>query len=86
MYIVEGAGVHRLAIDGVCYLANSFADFLAPEIAATVFAFLMVSGLAQVFLCLWLLVMGVNDQRWKEQASAAAEWRSQRAMEGRQGD
>ena len=62
-----------LAIEGVCYLANSFADFLAPEIAATVLAFLMVSGLAEVFLCLWLLLMGVNDQRWKEQASAAAE-------------
>ena len=62
-----------LAIEGVCYLANSFADFLAPEIAATVLAFLMVSGLAEVFLWLWLLLMGVNDQRWKEQASAAAE-------------
>src|SRR3989442_1523891 len=63
-----------LAIEGVCYLANSFADFLAPGLAATVFAVLMVSGLAEVFLCLWLLVMGVNDQRWKEQASRAADW------------
>jgi len=59
-----------LAIEGVCYLANSFVDFLAPGIAAAVFAFLMVSGLAEVFLCLWLLAMGVNEQRWKEQAGA----------------
>jgi hypothetical protein len=63
-----------LAIEGVSYLANSFTDFLAPGFAGTVFAFLMVSGLAEVFFCLWLLVMGVNDQRWKEQASAAAHW------------
>jgi hypothetical protein len=59
-----------LAIEGVCYLANSFADFLAPGIAPTVFAILMVSGLAEVILCLWLLVMGVNEERWKEQSAA----------------
>ena len=62
-----------LGIEGVCYLANSFSDFVAPGIAPTVFAVVMVSGLAEVILCLWLLVMGVNDQRWKEQASAAAD-------------
>jgi len=26
----------------------------------------MVTGLAEVALCLWLLVMGVNVQRWQE--------------------
>ena len=60
-----------LAIEGVCYLANSFADFLAPKIAGSVFALLMVAGLAEVVFCLWLLVMGVNDLRWQEQASLA---------------
>ena len=53
-----------LAIEGVCYLANSFAVFLAPGIAPTVLAILMVSGLAEVALCLWLLVKGVNVARW----------------------
>jgi len=29
--------------------------------------------LAELSLCLWLLVKGVDVQRWKEQASAAIE-------------
>jgi len=59
-----------LAIEGVCYLTNSFADFLAPGIAARVFAFLLVSGLAEVALCLWLLLRGLNVAKWQEKASA----------------
>lgn len=62
-----------LAIEGVCYLANSFADFLAPGIAGRVFAVLMVFGLAEVFLCLWLLVKGVDVAKWRELASISRE-------------
>jgi hypothetical protein len=62
-----------LAIEGLCYLINSFANFLAPEFAAHFFAYLTASGVAEVSLMLWLLVIGVNDQRWNEQASAAGE-------------
>jgi len=69
-----------LAIEGVCYLVNSFVDFVAPGIAATVLAFLMVAGLAEVILCLWLLVMGINEQRWKEQAGGALDLRSEHAI------
>jgi hypothetical protein len=63
-----------LAIGGLCYLTYSFADFLAPGFAAHLVPYIQVpSGLAGLSLCLWLLVIGVNVQRWKEQASAARE-------------
>jgi len=45
--------------------------FLSP-LAKHLSTYLMVLGfLAEASLMLWLLVMGVNVQRWKEQASAA---------------
>jgi hypothetical protein len=56
-----------LLIEGAAYLANSFAYFVAPGIARAVFAALMVTGLAEVILCLWLLIVGVNVARWHEQ-------------------
>lgn len=63
-----------LAIGGLCYLIYSFANMLAPGFAAHLVPYIQVpSGLAELSLCLWLLVMGVNVQRWKEQASKASE-------------
>ena len=56
-----------LAIDGLgwmLYLSPPLATYLFPVIA-------VASGLAEIPLMLWLLVVGVNAERWKEQASAA---------------
>lgn len=47
---------------------------------------LALAGPGEISLLLWLLVVGVNVERWKEQANAAGDLRSQRAMEGREGD
>ncbi len=55
-----------LMIEGVAYWANSFVDFVAPGFAGAALQILMVTGLAEVALCLWLLVMGVNVSRWQE--------------------
>jgi Domain of unknown function (DUF4386) len=62
-----------LALAGVCYLTNSFANFLSPEFAAYLSPYILIPGVVEIVLALWLLVMGVNGERWKEQASAAGE-------------
>jgi len=54
-----------IALAGVGWLI-----FLAPPLANALLTYLEVLGfLGEVPLMLWLLVMGVNAQRWKEQAS-----------------
>lgn len=55
-----------MALAGLSYLA-----FLSPLFARSLQPYILVfPGVGQVSLCLWLLVMGVNAQRWDEQATA----------------
>ena len=61
-----------LAIQGLLYLTNSFANFLAPGIAARVFPYLAASAVAEISLCLWLIVVGVNVSKWEEQSKHSA--------------
>jgi hypothetical protein len=62
-----------LALAGVCYLTNSFANFLAPEVAAHLSPYILIPGGVEIVLALWLLVLGVNVERWKEQEATAGE-------------
>jgi hypothetical protein len=57
-----------LVIAGFCYLINSFAHLLSPSLAAHLYPYILLPGLAEPLLALWLVVMGVDVQRWKEQA------------------
>lgn len=60
-----------MAIAGVCYLFHSLAYFLAPHFARHLIPYILVPCfIAETSLCLWLIVKGVNVQRWQEQASA----------------
>jgi hypothetical protein len=59
-----------LAISGLCYLINCFANFLSPAFAAHLVPYILVPGVAELLLALWLVVIGVNVPRWNEQASA----------------
>ena len=66
-----------LGLGGMCYLIASFANFLLPMLGTrlTPFVFL-VAFIGEGSLGLWLLVKGVNVQRWKDQASAGEEFRT----------
>jgi Domain of unknown function (DUF4386) len=57
-----------MAIAGLSYQL-----FLSPPLANYLFPYIVApaGALGELSLILWLLVMGVNPQRWKEQASAA---------------
>src|SRR5713226_9751508 len=61
-----------LAIGGSSYVISSFATFLSPAFGARLAPFIIPAALlGEGSLTPWLLVKGVNEQRWKEQASAA---------------
>jgi len=61
-----------MAIDGVAYLIYGFADILAPGFAAQLVPWIQLPALfGEGSLCLWLLLVGVDVERWKQQASAA---------------
>jgi hypothetical protein len=60
-----------LAIDGVAYLVSGFADLLAPGFAAHLVPWIdLPTVFGEGSLCLWLLVVGVDVERWKERAMA----------------
>jgi Domain of unknown function (DUF4386) len=58
-----------MALSGLGWLT-----FLSPSLATHMLAFVEVLGIiAEASLMLWLLVKGVNVERWKEQAGVAVE-------------
>jgi uncharacterized protein YhhL (DUF1145 family) len=55
-----------LTIDGLGWMI-----YAHPPLAIHLFPFIAAaSGIAEIPLQLWLIIMGVNAQRWKEQATA----------------
>jgi len=54
-----------IQLAGACYLVNSFAMILAPSLAGALFPAIMLPPfVAEASLALWLLVKGVDVQRW----------------------
>jgi hypothetical protein len=51
----------------------SYVLFLSPSLVRSLQPYILVfPGVGQISLTLWLVLMGVNAQRWREQASIAA--------------
>jgi hypothetical protein len=59
-----------LVIAGLSYLISTSVNLVFPVVALP-FDIQLLSYVAEMALCLWLIVIGVNAERWKEQASAA---------------
>ena len=52
------------ALAGACYLINSYASFLAPGLP--IFPYILFPCLVgESALCLWLLIVGVNETKWR---------------------
>lgn len=65
-YLPKTIGV-LLEIGGLCYVIDSFAYFVAPAFDAQLSPYILAPpGIAELSLCLWLIVMGVNVPRWTE--------------------
>jgi Domain of unknown function (DUF4386) len=61
-----------LAVDGLAYLAYSFTNLLTPGFATHLVPWIQLPALlGEGALCLWLLLVGVDVERWNDRASAA---------------
>jgi len=59
-----------LFVAGICYLLNSFANFLALPFKAYLLPFVALGGLVgEGSLTGWFLIKGINVRRWNEQAA-----------------
>jgi hypothetical protein len=68
-YLPKALGV-LIQIAGAGYLTNSFALYLAPGFQARIFpAILVPAFVAEVSLCLWLLLKGINVEKWRQAVS-----------------
>jgi Domain of unknown function (DUF4386) len=55
------------AMAGVSYLINSFAQLLAPALAAKMFpAIVLPAFVGELGTCVWLIVKGLNAAKWDE--------------------
>jgi hypothetical protein len=61
-----------LAIDALAYLLYGFANLLVPGFAARLVPWIQLPALVgEGTFCVWLLIVGVRVERWRERASAA---------------
>lgn len=62
-----------LAVDGIAYLVYSFTAMLAPAFASQLVPWIQFPALfGEGSLCLWLLVFGIDVERWRTWAAASA--------------
>jgi Domain of unknown function (DUF4386) len=61
-----------VGIAGLAFLTNSFALFLVPHLGNAINGYMLaLDGIGEIALMLWLLVMGVDADRWRQAAVSA---------------
>jgi Domain of unknown function (DUF4386) len=60
-----------LLLAGLSYLTNSFALLLAPAFADMIFPIILAPAfVGELFFCLWLIIKGVNLERWHARSAS----------------
>ncbi|WP_194914108.1 DUF4386 domain-containing protein [Catenulispora rubra] len=61
-----------LAIDGLAYLVGGFTNMIAPGVAGHLGPWIQIPApIGEGALCLWLLIVGVDVERWQQRAAEA---------------
>lgn len=65
-----------MMLAGIAHLSSSLSTFLFPPLASNLSPYILAPVLVgEGSLCLWLVLVGVNAERWREQArSASSQW------------
>jgi hypothetical protein len=54
---------------GMMLAGSGWMMWIAPLVIRSLYPYILISGLGELALALWLLIFGVNTQRWKELSS-----------------
>lgn len=61
-----------MVIAGLGWLTMSFSNLVWPPLGRSLYPFIILPGaLGEITLAFWLLIKGINLQRWQEQAASA---------------
>ncbi len=58
-----------MCVAGICYFANSLLFFVAPQLSSM--ALLLPALLGEGGLALWLLLIGIDEAKWRQRADLA---------------
>lgn len=54
-----------MALGGLGYLIDSFTSLLSPPLAGRLPNLAIFGGVAELALCLWLMIVGINPSKWE---------------------
>ncbi len=71
-YLPKALGALMVAAS-VSYIVGSYTRFLFPDDVSVVAPVYIVAFVAEISLCLWLLLKGVDVRKWREQSEGCVE-------------